>query len=140
MSYEVDYFDKLQLLKIIWRKLKKIAQEKWITLEEWSNRGAWLWKWDISNVMNWKKWVSTEKLIQIAWAIWVSKKQLEKIIVEAKKDELRIFYWVDVDQTYWNLSEREYSYEELLDMMKEKENLSDEQTRVLSDLIKTMKK
>jgi len=94
---QIDYFDKLQLLKIIWRKLRNIATEKWITLKKWVDLWIWLAQWDLSNILNWKKWVSSEKLIQIASAIWISQKQLDEIVKESKKDELRIYYGEDIN-------------------------------------------
>ncbi len=111
---QIDYFDKLNLLRIIGRKLRNIASEKWLNLTEWSNLIKWLWQWDLSLVLNGKKWVSSEKLTQIAEAIWISKDKLDKIVAESKKEELRIYYWEEIHNlpTEW-LDLTDYEKEEL---------------------------
>ncbi len=122
---QIDYFDKLQLLKIIWRKLRNIANDKWYNLTQWSNLLEWTTHGDLSNILNWKKWVSSEKLIQIASAIWISQKKLDEIVKESKKDELRIYYGEDIDIIPdWNINTLEnidFDNEELLKVMFKRE-------------------
>lgn len=127
MSQNMDYFDKLNLLKIIGRRLKKTAESKKISIGDWSDLyidekwKKWIAQWDLSNILNWKKWVSSEKLIQIAKAIWISQKQLDEIVKESKKDELRIYYWDDVNIIPdWNINTLEnidFDNEELMKVM-----------------------
>jgi hypothetical protein len=93
----VDYFDKHNLLRIIWRKLKNLASEKDINMTKWASNVQWLWQWDLSLILNWKKWVSSEKLIVIAEWIWIWKKELDKIVAESKKEELQIYHWQDLE-------------------------------------------
>lgn len=140
---QIDYFDKLQLLKIIGRKLKNIATEKWITMIKWSELVPWLTQWDLSLILNWKRWVSTERLTQIASAIWISQKKLDEIVKESKKDELRIYYGEDIDIIPdWKINTLEnidFDNEELLKVMFKKEfgkDLSDHDKEEILNFIK----
>lgn len=140
---KIDYFDKLYLLKIIWRKVRSIATKKWYTLSSWAELLKWTTHWDLSNILNWKKWISSEKLIQITSAIWITTKQLDEIVKEAKKEELRIYYWEDLEIIpNWNINTLEnidFDNEELLKVMFKREfwkELSDHDRDEILNFIK----
>jgi hypothetical protein len=126
MTTDKDFFDKIPLQKIICRKLKNVAEKKWIKIwedwiEKWKEKNIKLDQWDLSGIFNWKKGVTSEKLIKIADTIWVTEKELEKIVAESKMDELKIYYWEDL------LNKKDYTIEEALEIIAEKEWLTDEQ-------------
>jgi hypothetical protein len=134
MTIDRDFFNKIPLQKIICRKLKKIAEQKWIKtwddwIEKWKEKNIKLDQWDLSGIFNWKKGVASEKLIKIADTIWVTEKELEKIVAEAKMDEIRIYYWEDL------LSKKIYTIEEALEIIAEKEWLTDEQIQEVKKAI-----
>lgn len=146
MALDRDFFDKIPLQKIIFRKIKNIAENKNIStwkdwINEWLKYNIKLDEWDLSNVFNWRKWVSSEKLTQIAIVAWINEKQLEEIVKESKKEELEKYHGVNFipDGKVNTLEDIDFDNEELLKVMFKKEfgkELSDHDRDEILNFIK----
>lgn len=125
---KIDFLDNTNLQVIIFRKLYKIAQDKWLTATQWAEKSN-IQQADLSKVMNWKKWIIDEKMQRLLDTIWVSQRQLDEIVKEAKKDELKIYYWEDIDVIPHGkvntLEDIDFDNEELLKVMFKKDWLKE---------------
>lgn len=93
----------------------------------------WVAQPSLSRVLNGKVIWSDDLFVKLWKAIWLSDKKIEEIFEEADREFFRHKYGKDI------LSEREYSYDELFSMMKEKENLSDKQISAIQEYIELQK-
>ncbi len=128
---EID--PKLVKSSFISNKIKKILNEKNITITQISEN-IWASRPSISNILNWKVIWSDNIFKKLLKAIWLTDKQIKEIFKEADLETLKYKYWEDV------LSSKGFSYEELFEMMQEKENLSDEQVKAIQDFIEFQKR
>mgnify|MGYP003663908868 CR=1 FL=1 len=116
----------------IWQSIKNTLNERNITITDMCNKIS-ASRPTVNNVLNWKTIWSDQYFFKIMKSIWLSDKKIEEIFEEADREVFRHKYWKDI------LSEREYSYDELFSMMKEKENLSDKQINAIQDYIELQK-
>lgn len=100
--WKIGFLDNTNLQIIVFRKLLKIANNKWLTATQWAEKSN-IQQADLSKVMNWKKWIVEDKFFRLLDSIWVSQKQLDEIVKESKKDELNIYYWESLIPE-WNLN------------------------------------
>ena len=117
----------------LWHTYKELIEEHAFNISEIAEK-MWTSQPNLSNALNWKKSFSDKFFTKIWKAIWLTDKQIKEIFKEADLETLKYKYWEDV------LSSKEFSYEELFEMMKEKENLSDEQVKAIQDFIEFQKR
>jgi transcriptional regulator with XRE-family HTH domain len=103
MTFE-ESFDKNFFYTLLWRELKKIRDDKWITLKEMADK-MWVTHVYISNLLNgrWSWNLNTFK--KVASTLWLTETQFNKIVDEAKKAEY--------EHTTWNKiwSEEDFDFE-----------------------------
>lgn len=112
----------------IWKTIKKIIEEKWITLTSIEAKVK-IAQPTISNTLNGKRSASDEFFRKIAKAIPLTEKEIDEIFMNADIEELKYKYWEDF------LTKKEYSFEELLEMVGEQKNLTAEELQAVRKFI-----
>lgn len=103
MALNNNFFDVVPLQVTFFRKLKDIAEKRkkftkldeWVA--EWKKLGIKLDKWDLSGLFNWKRWITEERLKNIAIVAWVTDEEYENLKKEARIEALK-FYWIDIEK------------------------------------------
>lgn len=79
----------------LWLKIKKILNEKWITVTELAEK-SWITRPSLTNVLNWKKSWSDDLFRTAMEAIPLTETEIKKIFQEADKEEYKYKYWEDL--------------------------------------------
>lgn len=117
----------------IWKIIKKIIDETPnINIKSIAEK-ANISRWTFNQALNWRA-IWSDNLFRLAMeAIPLTNTEIKKIFKEADIEELKYKYWEEI------LSEKEFTYEELLEMVKETENLTAEQVNAVRDFIEFQK-
>ena len=86
---EDKFFNKPLFIKLFFKRLLLIADDKWINQKKWAE----LSKEDSSNISAWingRKPVWEEKAIYLAKSLNLSDSEVDKIILDARKQELEL--------------------------------------------------
>lgn len=117
--------------------LKKIAD--WERLKRWWSQeklGELVWKKQTA-IQPYLTWTRIPKDLNIYKEIfkvfWFTEKQINNIFLQARKEQIKAEFWEEL------LSSKEFSFDELLEMMKEKEWLTEEEMTFIKNYIKVQK-
>lgn len=80
----------------LWLRIKKILNDKWITVTELSEK-SWITRPSLTNVLNWKKSWSDELFKSAMKAIPLTSIEIKKIFIEADREEFIYKHWEDID-------------------------------------------
>ena len=80
----------------IWARLKKIIEERWILITDIAEKSNSTQP-SISNALNGKKAVSDDFFRRVAEAIPLTETEIQKIFMEADKEEFNYKYWIWIE-------------------------------------------
>ena len=80
----------------IWARLKKIIEERWILITDIAEKSNSTQP-SISNALNGKKAVSDDFFRRVAEAIPLTEPEIQKIFMEADKEEFNYKYWIWIE-------------------------------------------
>jgi len=113
-------------------RLKKEMSIKGMSLNELSERVK-IHQPSLSKVLNWRV-CSTETYFERIWkGIWLTDTQLKQIFQEIDRESFIYKYWRDI------LNQKEFSYKELFEIMKEEEEFSEKQIIAIEEFINFQK-
>lgn len=112
----------------LWAEFKKNIENKWKTITSIAEI-MWISQPALSRVLNWKVWWSDNMFQKIWKAIPLTEKEIDEIFMNADIEELKYKYWEDF------LTRKEYSFEELLEMVREQKNLTAEELQAVRKFI-----
>ncbi len=87
---------KLVRSAFIWKLLKEIIEDKWLTLTEIAEK-IWTFHSAVSVVLNGKKSWADKFFIKLAKAIWLNEKEIAEIFKKADQEEYVYKHWENIN-------------------------------------------
>jgi len=136
-----DFFEKDIILKILWRHFQKLMKK---SQQEFANE---IWKTQsyVNWVLNWRLHATKSQLLEFALALWMTEKEYEELIKQAKKEEFKQTTWQDLNlipECDLNLLE-DIDFEKWIDIVFKKEfwkDISEEDKKTIINFIKLIGK
>lgn len=94
-------FDKRFLSDYIAKRLSKVREEKQILLTDVAAKMGVKYHSTVTSVLNGRMTASVEQLWKIAYGIWVSEKEFDKLVLEAKEAEIEHSHGVRLKVDTW---------------------------------------
>lgn len=132
-----DFFEKDIVLKFIWRHFQKLMKK---SQQEFAN-DIWKTQSYVNWVLNWKLHATKTQLLEFAIALWMTEREYENLIKEAKKEEFKQTTGQSIDlipECDLNLLEN-LDFEKWIDIVFKKEfwkKISEEDKKAIIDFIK----